>query len=220
MPDSWPEPRSELLATVREMHRQGLVAGSSGNASVRLPAAGERYLVTPSGVTYDGMTEADLMEVDGELEPVDSDGIPSTESQLHLAIYRARPDVSAVVHTHSLYASAAAVAARPVPPVIDEMVFYIGGAVEVAEYGFPGSEELARSAVAALGDRRAVLLRNHGMCAAGPDCREALRVAVLVERSAQIYLMAELAGGAARLPKDAVAAERAAYLMRAGLRPD
>ncbi len=210
--------REELLSAVREMNRLGLVAGSSGNASVRLPAqeGAERYLITPSSVPYSNMTSDDLVEVDGELEPVNDDGVPSTESLLHLAVYHARADVGAVVHTHSLYASVAAVAGKPIPPVVDEMVVYIGGQVEVAEYGFPGTEDLAAAAVAALGDRRAVLLRNHGMCAAGTTLEEALRVAVLVERVAQIYVQAEMMGGAHILPDEAIDAERAVYLMRSG----
>ncbi|MEX0763398.1 MAG: class II aldolase/adducin family protein [Dehalococcoidia bacterium] len=211
--------REELLSAVRELNRLGLVAGSSGNASVRLSEqeGTERYLITPSSVPYSSMTSDDLVVVDGDLEPVNDDGIPSIESFLHLAVYRAREDVGAVVHTHSLYASVAAVAGRPIPPVVDEMVVYIGGQVEVAEYGFPGTEDLASAAVAALGDRRAVLLRNHGVCAAGATLEEALRVAVLVERVAQIYVQAEMMGGARILPDEAIEAERSVYLMRSGL---
>jgi L-ribulose-5-phosphate 4-epimerase len=159
---------------------------------MRLPFEGgeQRYLITPAGITYDQLGRDGLVVVDGELEPVgDETGelVPSTESLLHLAIYRERPDVNAVVHTHSLYASVAAVTSTHIPPVVDEMVVYIGGAVEVADYGFPGTTELAEAGVHALGDRRAVLLRNHGMCAVGPSLEEAMRVAILVERVAQIY---------------------------------
>ena len=97
------------------------------------------------------------------------------------------------------------------------MVVYLGGPVEVAEYGFPGTEELADAAVGALGDRRAVLLRNHGMCAVGETIEAALRNAVLVERIAQVYAFAQMAGGATLVPEDAVEAERAVYKMRYGL---
>ena len=220
MPLDWREERKELLAAALEMDRLGLVSGSSGNASMRLPVqhGGELYLVTPSGMPYRDMTGADLVAVDGELAPVGSEGVPSSESLLHRAVYRARPDVGSVLHTHSVHATALAVAGKPLPPVVDEMVVYVGGQVEVAEYGFPGSEELARAGAAALGDRRAVLLRNHGLCGVGPSPREALRVCALVERLAQIYLLAERSGGAIRLPDDAIRAERGAYLMRAGLK--
>jgi L-fuculose-phosphate aldolase len=187
---------------------------------MRLPGerGQERYLITPTGLPYTQMTVADLVAVDGDLETVDGGGVPSTESMLHLAIYRARPDVGAVIHTHSVHATALAVAGRPLPPVVDEMVVYLGGQVEVADYGFPGSEELAAAAVRALGDRRAALLRNHGLCCVGATPEEALRVCDLTERLAKIFLIAESAGGALKLPQEAIEAERAAYLMRSGTR--
>ena len=205
-----------------EMERRGLVAGSSGNASVRLAPAddGERYLITPAGLPYDQMTPDALVEVDENIEPVGGEGIPSTESALHLGIYRRRADIGAVFHTHSLYASISAVVGKPIPPIVDEMVLYLGGPVEVAEYGFPGTEELAEAAAEGLGDRRAVLLRNHGMCAVGETVEAALRNAVLVERVAQIYAFAQIAGGATLVPEDAVDAERAVYMMRYGLGSD
>ena len=211
--------RDALLDAADEALELGLVSGSSGNLSVRLPdvAGEERYLITPAGIPYPQMDRDSLVLVDGNLEPVDSDNVPSTESLLHLAIYRARQDINSVVHTHSLYASVAAVTGQPIPPIVDEMVVYIGGAIEVAEYEFPGSEELAEAGLEALGDRRAVLLRNHGMCAAGGTLEEAMHVATLVERVAQIFVQAEMIGGAIELPEYAVEAERQVYLMRSGL---
>ncbi|MDA0232052.1 MAG: class II aldolase/adducin family protein [Chloroflexi bacterium] len=211
--------RETLIAAVRELDSRGLVSGSSGNVSLRLPFEGgdERYLITPAGVTYDLLDAAGLVVVDGELEPVGAELVPSTESLLHLGIYRNRPDVNAIVHTHSLFASVAAVTSTHIPPIVDEMVVYIGGPIEVADYGFPGTPELAAAGVEALGDRRAVLLRNHGMCAVAPTLAEAMRVAVLVERVAQIYVHAETIGGATELPEFAVDAERQVYLMRSGL---
>ncbi len=215
----WDAERAELLAAVREMDRLGLVSGSSGNASVRLVAepGAEAYLITPAGVPYPGMTAADLVAVDGELEPLEGDGVPSSESLLHLAIYRARPDVGSVMHTHSVCASALSVTGTPIPPVVDELVMYVGGQVEVAEYGFPGTPELADRGVQALGERAAVLLRHHGMCAVGKSPAAALRVCELVERVAQIYIHAQALGGARVLPDDALEAEAAVYRMRAGL---
>ncbi len=211
--------RTSVLAAAQEMARLGLVAGSSGNVSVRLEdeSGEERYLVTPAGLPYERMTAADLVPVNGELEPVEGEGIPSSESLMHLAIYRARPDVRSIIHTHSIYASAAAVAGKAIPPILDEMTISIGGQVDVAEYGFPGSDELAGNVVRALGDRRAVLLRNHGLCTAAGSPEEALAIAVLVERVAQIFFAAEAAGGAITLPNDSIETEEAIYRMKAGL---
>ncbi len=220
MPNHYSRERALLLAAVKEMALLGLVSGSSGNASMRLPLEHglERFLITPASKDYSKLAADGLVAVNSEIEPVDGDGVPSTESLLHLAIYRARPDIGAVMHTHSVYATALAVAGRPIPPVMDEMVVYLGGGVEVANYGFPGSEELATEAVKALGNRRAVLLRNHGLCGAGASPDGALQACVLAERAAHVFLLAEAAGGATLLPTDAVEAERGAYLMRSGLK--
>ncbi len=216
---SYQSDRESIVQAIRELDSRGLVSGSSGNVSLRLPVEGgqDRYLITPAGVTYDRLDEDGLVVVDSELEPIGEELVPSTESLLHLGIYQSRPDINAVVHTHSLYASIAAVTSTHIPPIVDEMVVYIGGSIEVADYGFPGTSELAAAGVEALGDRRAVLLRNHGMCAAAPTLHEAMRIAVLVERIAQIYVQAEMMGGAVELPDYAAETERQVYLMRSGL---
>ena len=209
--------RDELLAAVKEMDRLGLVSGSSGNASVRIDAPGSpnAFLVTPAALPYPTMTSDQLVAVDDALNPID--GVPSSESLLHLAIYRARPDVNAVMHTHSVYATALGVAGRPLPPIVDELVVYVGGQVEVAEYGFPGTDALAEAGVDALGDRRAVLIPNHGMFAVADNVSEALRVCALVERVAQVFINAETIGGAKEIPGESFKAERRMYLVRAGL---
>ncbi|MDP6666085.1 MAG: class II aldolase/adducin family protein [Dehalococcoidia bacterium] len=225
---SWDQERRDLLDTMQRLDALGMVSGSSGNASVKLggddPAVedGEEqlYLVTPAGIAYGRLGTGDMVVVNHDLEPVGSDGIPSSESLLHIATYDARPDVSAIIHTHSVYASVQAVKAEPIPPIIDEMVVYIGGQIEVSEYGFVGSDELAKYSVKALGDRRAAIIRNHGMFAVGPDLPEAFRVAELVERVAKIYVHAKMSGTVVRLPESAIATERGMYLMRAGLRED
>ena len=209
--------RDELLAAVKEMDCLGLVSGSSGNASVRIDAPGSpnAFLVTPAALPYPTMTSDQLVAVDDALNPID--GVPSSESLLHLAIYRARPDVNAVMHTHSVYATALGVAGRPLPPIVDELVVYVGGQVEVAEYGFPGTDALAEAGVDALGDRRAVLIPNHGMFAVADNVSEALRVCALVERVAQVFINAETIGGAKEIPGESFKAERRMYLVRAGL---
>ncbi len=219
MGERWAEERTRVLTAAREMATRGLVSGTAGNVSARLEQKGgpDLYLVTPAAMPYERMTADDLVVVDQEIEPVDSEGIPSTESMLHLAIYRARPEVKAVMHTHSVYATVAAVTGRPIPPIVDELVINIGGPVEVADYGAPASEELAEAAVQALGDRRAVLLRNHGLCGVGGNPGEALEVCTLVERVARVYFYAAMVGQPRTLPEDAIAAEQAIYRMRTGL---
>ncbi len=210
-----------VASTAREMAAGGLVTGSSGNVSLRL--AGGLFAVTPSGVPYTRLRDEDIIIIDGEAEPVEPEEeawsqtdllAPSSETLLHLAIYAARPDVGAVVHTHAVYTSVAAVAGLDVPPIIDEMMLSVGGAVKVSEYRFPGTQDLADSVVAALGERNAALIRNHGAVGVGRDLASALDVCFLVERMAHIFVFASLLGGANPLPAEAVETELALYRMR------
>lgn len=211
--EPWAEQRQELVAATREMYRRGLVGAYSGNTSRRLAGAGEAglLLVTPTHHPYYRLQPEELVVVNLDGEPVAPGGMaPSSETRLHLEIYRRRADVRAIAHTHSIYASVAAVIGRDIPPLIDEMLLTIGGAVKVSKYAFPGTQELAEAAYAALGDERnAALLRNHGVVGVGSDIWEALEVCDLVERLAQIFVLARNFGprAAASLPDDAIAAE-------------
>ena len=138
-------------------------------------------------------------------------------SLTHLAVYRARPDVGAVIHTHSVHASAFAVAGRPIP-VLDEQVIILGGAVEVAVYGSSASEDLADKCVAALGVRAAVLLRQHGVVGVGRRLEEAVAVVELVERIAQVHILSTVLGGTNEFRRLA-AREQQVYRMLHGFGP-
>lgn len=208
--------RQAVLDAAREMHRAGLVVASSGNVSAR---AGDGLLaITTAGKDYTTMGLDQIVVVDYDGEPVEGDGVPSTEMLLHVAVYRARPDAGAVMHTHSVYASALSVAGLPLPPLIDEMVVLLGDSVQVSEYAFPGGEELGASVVAALGERNAALIRNHGLVGVGPDVGHALNVCLLAERIAHVYAVASTLGAAAPLPPDAVAEEMELFRMRQAMR--
>ena len=205
-----------MVAAAQEMVSLGLVTGASGNVSARLaPLDDSRELlaVTPSGKPYASLIDDDIVVADFDVEPVEGDLTPSTETLLHVAIYRARPDVHAVIHTHSVYSSVAAVAGLEIPPVIDEMTITLGGPIKVSKYAFPGTQELADSVCAALGERKAALIRNHGAVGVGCDLREALDVCALVERVAQVFVYASLLGKVNTLPPDVVEAELAIYQM-------
>jgi L-fuculose-phosphate aldolase len=205
-----------VLAAAQAMARDGLVIGTSGNVSRRIDASDGRQLmaITASGVPYDRMGSGHIVIVDFEGEPVTGDLIPSTETLTHAAIYQARPDVGAVMHTHSIYASVLAVAGLEIPPMIDEAVLMLGGKVEVAAYGFPSSQELADHAVAALGERNAVLLRNHGLVGVGGSLEEALHICQMAEQQAHLFVLARMLGRARALPADVVASEIELFRMR------
>lgn len=219
MYDQWSEQRTNLTEATREMYRRGLVGAYSGNTSLRLTDAGDDslLLVTPTHHPYYRLQPDELVVVNLDGEPVSAAPMaPSSETRLHLEIYRQRPDVQAVAHTHSIYASVAAVIGRDIPPLIDEMLMTIGGPIKVSRYAFPGTQELAEQAYAALGDRNAALLRNHGAVGVGPDIWEALEVCDLVERLAQIFVLARNFGprAAAPLPDDAIATEMQMFQAR------
>jgi L-fuculose-phosphate aldolase len=209
----WEQQRKELCQVCVEMYRRSLVSAYSGNASLRLEGNGSEglLLVTPTHHPYYRLQPEELVVVNLEGEPVGENGLkPSSETRLHLEIYKQRDDVAAVVHTHSVYASAAAVAGREIPPIIDEMIFTLGGSVRIGDYAFPGTHELAVAAARALGDRNAALLRNHGVVGVGPNIWEALEVCDLVERLAQIFVLSQVfgPGGANPLPPDIIELEQ------------
>jgi L-fuculose-phosphate aldolase len=217
--DQYAAERQEVLEAVHRIVDAGLVSGSSGNVSRRIRTdARELIAITASRVPYHRFTIDDVLVVDFDVEPVVGEGVPSSESLMHVAVYRARPDAGAVIHTHSVFASAFAVAGQAIPPVLDEQVVSLGGAIEVAEYGASASEALAQKAVAALGDRAAVLLRHHGVLGVGADLEEAVTVVDLVERIAHIRALAVDMGSDATLPDEMVQSQQRVYRMLKGMR--
>ncbi len=208
--------RQRLHDVVTEMVDQGLVVGTSGNASMRVaggPHDGQ-ILITPSGAPYRTMAPEELLLIDGDGEPVEGETMPSTETALHLAVYRQRTEAGGVVHTHSTYASVLAVAGLDLPPILDEMVLKVGGTVRVAEYAFPSSAELAMEALKALDDRNAVLLRNHGLVGVGRTPEDALEVCLLVEHVARVFVYASLMGRAGTLPPGSVQLQESLFQMQ------
>jgi L-fuculose-phosphate aldolase len=175
----------------------GLTDGTSGNISARCPD-GVTALITPSARDYRLLTERDLVRM--HLGSGNSEGQlkPSSEWRLHVAVYRARPDVNAVIHHHATWASAVAVARKTIPVLIDEAADI--GPIPTAPYAPSASQELAETVSRELTEgSNAVLLANHGAVAVGRDLREATRRALEVERLAKIYIGAELLGGAHQL---------------------
>ena len=205
--------KAEVAQAGRRMLNKGLVSGTAGNISVRVPG-GERMVITPSQMGYDLIGVDDIVTLDFERNVLEGERRPSTEAGMHIGVYKARPDVGAVVHTHSVYASAVASVRKAIPPFLDEMVLVLGGGIEVAEYGMPGSEELAHNAVAALGKKNAVLLANHGPLCCGKDLESALGNAELVERVAKIFILSSLLGKPQNLPPEAVELEQNIFEVR------
>jgi ribulose-5-phosphate 4-epimerase/fuculose-1-phosphate aldolase len=196
--------REQLVSLSREMFRLGLVTGTSGNMSVR-GEDGVTCLVTPSGVDYEAMREADVVEVELDGTPRPGQLKPSVDTMNHCAIYTARPDVSSVIHTHSPYAAAFSTLHRPIPALVAEAAGYLGGAVRVADYLPPARPDLGRLAAVALGSDRAVLLPNHGVIAVGETPTKAFHAAISVEELGRVAHLALLMGEPFEVPADEVA---------------
>lgn len=192
--------KSRLLATARELLRRGLVEGTAGNLSVRL---GDGLVaLTPTSLDYDAMTVDDLVVVDMDGKVVSGARAPTTEKALHMACLRQHADIGAVIHCHALFATMFAVTRQPIPCVIEEFEVYVGGEVPVAEYRLTGSDALGEEVSRHVGSRGAVLMANHGLLTVGKDPEQALKVASLVERTAQVIWGARALGELAPLPED------------------
>jgi L-fuculose-phosphate aldolase len=180
------DPRTDVVDAAREMLRLGLVTGTSGNVSAR---DGDAVWITPAASPYEQMTEDDLVPVGGDGEPAEGDREPSSEWRVHVAIYAARTEVGAIVHTHSVHATAWSFSGEPLDTGTEELEASAGGAVLTAPFAPTGTDEIAAAAVEALGDRRAVLLGRHGVVGVGATAGEALATCLLVERQAQLALL-------------------------------
>lgn len=189
---------AQVLQTAKILLRRGLVEGTAGNVSAR--QADGSICVTPSSLSYEEMALGDLVVVSPDGDVVSGAREPSSELALHLACLSAFDDIAAVVHCHPVHASMFAVARQPVPACVDEVSMYVGGDVRCAGYAPSGSATLGEQAVEALRDRGAALLANHGLVTVGPAPVDALHIAALVERTAQIAWGARVLGGALPAP--------------------
>ena len=206
--------KEQVIETIASMCRDNLVLGTWGNVSVRDGRA--NMIITPSGMAYDMLGSDDLVRLTLDGVTVDGRWKPSSEWRLHAAIYQARSDVQAIVHTHSVYATAFAVARVPVPAVVEDLVQVAGGSVDVAKYSLPGTAELAENAIRALGDKSAVLLASHGLVGTAGTLTEALKVCQIVEKTAQAALLARLLGPVNELSDEDIRAMRSFYLTSYG----
>jgi L-fuculose-phosphate aldolase len=210
------DPRDDVRLHAKKMFDAGLVVGSAGNVSRRVD--GNRIAITPSSIAYDVLTAEQVALVDLETgAAVDSICAPSYELPMHLAIYRSRPEVAAIVHTHAPYVTTLSILRRPLPPVIDEMVVWLGGSIEVADYAFTGTEAVGTNVVRTLGERLGVILANHGNVCIGRDLQQALHAAVVMEACARVYVQALQIGEPVQLPTESIAAGHRLFEARAKL---
>ena len=183
-----------LIQSGKKLLHEGFTVETWGNISLR----GDDGLVyiTPSGMDYDSCTEADVVVMDLAGRVVEGTRVPSIENGLHRAVYAARPEVKAIVHTHPIYSTVFSAMGESIPLLIDEAAQALGDRVCTAPYALPGTEELARACVEALGRKaNACLLQSHGAVCVGRNMKTAFRTARVLEMTAEIYYRIRAVGG-------------------------
>ena len=196
------EIRESIVRYSRLMYDEHLVSATSGNISMRLPDRADSFAITPSSESYLTMTEDRIviMTIDGEILQCPKDAKPSSEWRLHAELYRAKPEVKAIVHTHSPYATSFAVIRERIPLILIEMQPWLGGDVPLAEYAPTGSLQLGLNAARDIGERGGCLLANHGVVAVGDTLDLAYVRATYIEDAAKIYHMARCVGKPVEIP--------------------
>ena len=196
------EIKESIVKYSKLMYNEHLVSATSGNISMRLPDRADSFAITPSSESYLSMTEDRIviMTIDGEILQCPKDAKPSSEWRLHAELYRAKPEVKAIVHTHSPYATSFAVIREGIPLILIEMQPWLGGDVPLAEYAPTGSLQLGLNAARDIGERGGCLLANHGVVAVGDTLDLAYVRATYIEDAAKIYHMARCVGKPVEIP--------------------
>ena len=193
--------RAEVAQTALGLLTTGLIVNTSGNVSIRM---GEHVVITPSGRDYKSLTPRDIAVVDLKGNVVDGEMLPSSETPLHQAVYESNPEVGAIVHVHSVYATAVSTILDQLPAIHYQMTD-LGGAVPVAPYRTFGTDELAEVTSQALQGRSAVIMKNHGSLTTANTLDKALGRCVTLEWCSKVYLKALSAGSPNILSADEMA---------------
>ena len=186
--------KQQVLEYSQMLARKGYLIGSGGNVSIRVEGE-DALAVTPSGREYLSLSLDDICVFSFEQQSIEGTLRPSIETGMHIAVYRARLDVNAVVHTHQPYASTFAVINRSIPALFDEQVIELGDRVVIVPYGLSGSEDLHENIAAHLDNQcNAYIMQNHGALCLGVDIAQAARNAEILEKCARVYYYALATG--------------------------
>lgn len=195
--------KKEILQYAQRLYRDKLVTGTSGNISI-FDSENNCVVITPSSKEYMKITEDNIIIMDFDGNVIEGIGKPSSEWRMHVEIYRNRRDIKAVVHTHSPYATGFAVLNESIPIILIEMVPWLNGEIQVAEFALPGTVEMGATALKVLTDKYACLLSNHGVLAVGESIQKAYNRVAYVEDAAKIYFISKAIGEPKLLPESAV----------------
>jgi len=196
--------KEELYRLHLELPKNHLVVWTGGNVSARDPETG-LVVIKPSGVRYEELRPEDHVVVNLQGEVVEGRLKPSSDTASHLYIYRHRPDVNGIVHTHSPYATAFAAVGRSIPVCLTAIGDEFGGHIPCAGFALIGDEEIGRQVVEHIGSSKAVLLKQHGVFTIGPTAEAAVKAAVMVEDVAKTVWLALQIGQPEEIPPEEVA---------------
>lgn len=211
--------RAQVCTLNQHLLRYGLVTWTSGNVSGRDPESGW-VVIKPSGVPFDELTPENMVVVDLEENVIEGTFKPSSDVYAHIYVYRHRPDVMGVVHTHSNYATAFAALGRPIPVYLTAIADEFGGPIPVGGYAKVGGDEIGQEIIRSIGHSPAILMKNHGVFTVGSTPTAALKAAVMVEDVARTVWLALQLGQPEEIPADEVARARRRYATEYGQYPE
>ena len=200
-----------------ELPKNGLVTWTGGNVSGRDPETGY-VVIKPSGVKYEDLRPEHLVVLDTNGKRIEGDLKPSSDATSHLYIYRHRPDVNGIVHTHSPYATAFAALGKPIPVYLTAIADEFGGPIPCGGFALIGGEQIGQVVIESIGDSPAVLLKNHGVFTVGKNAEAAVKAAVMVEDVARTAWIALQLGQPDEIPAEDVAKLRQRYQHEYGQR--
>jgi L-ribulose-5-phosphate 4-epimerase len=211
--------REQVWKLHLELPKNDLVKWTGGNVSGRDPETG-LVVIKPSGVKYDDLRPQHLVVLDGDGKIVEGNLAPSSDTASHLYIYRHRPDVGGIVHTHSPYATAFAALGKPIPVYLTAIADEFGGPIPCGGFALIGGEEIGKIVVESIGHSPAVLLKNHGVFTIGKNAEAAVKAAVMTEDVARAVWYALQLGIPDEIPVEDVAKLHQRYANVYGQRLD
>ncbi len=187
----------DLAAAKREIHayclrsmEYGLNFNTQGNISLRVPGVEDRFLITPTDLEYDKMSPEDIVLVNGDSEVIEGPLLPSSEVTVHMAVYKRRPDVNAIVHSEPVFSNVWGVVGKPILGTLVNMVIYTKGDVPIMPFELSNNTEFGEHMCDVMGDLNAVVWANHGLLTVGPNLRDAFKTSVAVESAARVQAYA------------------------------
>jgi len=196
--------REMIINAVIRLQKAGLIINTSGNASIKV---GEYVIITPSGAAYRNLKPTDILVMNQDKEVVEGNLLPSSEVDLHYSIYENDESIKAIIHTHSLYATAVSSIANELPAIHYQIVD-LGGAIPVAPYKTFGSPALASTVVENICGKNAVLMQNHGAVTVAKNLEKALSRSILLEWLCSLYLISKQSGKPSLIKQSELAAVR------------